>query len=184
MAIMSMALFSFKGRAGSANDEAKGLQNLVDGDGRERKRTVLTTPAAATIVDLGQIENMRFFHAPFPAKQDRWEHDNALSVGNGLVRGKLVYAKSKAPDSKHPSWISVKVTGELKNPEVKEGGSVMKNLLYKVEGEQTYDSTAREWVAGKHTLTLSFDLYVLDELRGVATGTVIAGLSKRPIEKE
>ena len=63
---------------------------------------------------------------------------------------------------------AVKVAGTLTADNVKgQGGTMIKDGKYKVTGEQTYDTERKEWVAGKLTMDVSFQM--TDGTKVVAT---------------
>jgi hypothetical protein len=144
---------------------------VVDEEGKEVKRQVVAGPGAKPLVDNGMIANALLFHPPFPAGRDEWQADTELSMGNGgYARGKLTYRK--VPGGK--GGQAVKVSGTLTNDAFPQPGTplVIKAARYVVQGEQTYDPAQQEWVAGKLTIDVSFEMTANNQPLGSTKGTM------------
>jgi hypothetical protein len=154
----------------------------VDEAGKEVKRNVVAGPGARSLVDNGMIANALLFHPPFHADKDEWQADAEISLGSGgFVKGKLTYKKMQGGKAGQ----AVKVTGTLTNDNFKLPGSpaAMKNVRYVVNGEQTYDPDQKEWIAGKLSLDVSYQMVADDKPVGMAKGTMAVTLEKLPAKK-
>jgi len=155
----------------------------VDKVGKEVKRELLAGPGAEDFVAKGTMSNAMMFHAPFVPDQNEWDAGAEITLGNGgFVKGNLVYHKGAVGKGKVP----VKVSGTLTNDAYNEPGSplTIENARYVVNGDQTYDPARREWVSGKLTLDVSFDLSADGNSVGQAKGTIIANLALLPSQKK
>ena len=113
------------------------------------------------------IANTTLFHPWYAADKDEWQADMEVSTGQGLASGKVTY--TKVPGGK--GGQAVKVSGTLTAEGVKgAGGTTIKEGKYVVTGEQTYDTTRKEWVAGKLALDISFKVAKGDTPVGVRQG--------------
>lgn len=149
----------------------------VDQNGKEVKRTLLAGPGAKSLVDNNLIANALLFHPPFPQDKSEWEADSEVSMGEGgSAKGKLSYQKVASDKGVQ----LVKVSGKLMNDSFQRPGTplTIKDSIYVVSGEQTYDLAQQEWVSGKLTMRVSFKMTMGEKLVGTATGTMIASLEK------
>lgn len=149
----------------------------VDEEGKEVKRMVIAGPGARALVDNGMIANALLFHPPFPAGRDEWQADAELSMGNGgYAKGRLTY--QKVPGGK--GGQAVKVSGTLTNDGFLLPGTPLafKAARYVVSGEQTYDAAQQDWVAGKLTIDVSFQMTLNNQPAGSAKGTMAVTFEK------
>ena len=99
------------------------------------------------------VETLVSIHAPVPEGLDAWEAPSRLAMGQGqTARGTL---RCTRLGGSGPS--RVKVEGVLKGEGVV-AGNLIKDGTYTVEGEQTYDPKAREWVAARWTVRVDNEL--------------------------
>ena len=154
----------------------------VDNNDKEVKRTIVAGAGAKTLVDNGLIANAVLFHPAYFTDKDEWQSDAEISMGNGgFAKGKLTY--KKVPGGK--GGQAVKVTGTLSNDNFKQPGSplVIKDVKYVVTGEQTYDPAVKEWVSGKLTIDVSFQIVFEDDTKVSNKGTMVMTLEKLPAKK-
>ncbi len=141
----------------------------LDDDGAIAKQKVNSDPAAKDFVASGMVTNCLLFHAPFPAGKEKWTRNIEYSMlGGGTATGVLTYEKqpdaaasSTSPgDAGSERQPSVKVSGTLKAPFIRDSyGRIMaRNVEVELQGQQTYDLAAKEWIAGVHTATVVFTL--------------------------
>jgi hypothetical protein len=155
----------------------------VDAVGREVKRKVVAGPGARLILDQGVIANALLFHPPFLADKKEWQAHAEFPLGNdGHVKGKLKYTKAEGKKGKSV----VKVAGTLTNDSFTATGRpiTIKDARYKVKGEETYDPAEREWVSGKLTIDVSFQMLAGEKELGSAKGTIEATFTKLEGKKD
>ena len=152
----------------------------VDATGKEVKRTVVAGRGAAVLLDNGMIANCTMFHPWYSADKDEWQAVMEAGTDNGVVSGKVTY--TKVPGGK--GGQAVKVKGTLAADGVKgKDGSTLKDGKFPVTGEQTYDPTRKEWIAGKLTMDVSFKLAEHDKDLATAKGTMVFTLEMLPEKK-
>jgi hypothetical protein len=154
----------------------------VDENGREVKRTVVAGPGAKALLENGMIANALLFHPPFRRDQAEWQADSEISMGNGgYAKGKLTYKRTAGGKGGQ----AVKVSGTLTNAGFKQPGTglTVKNAKYVVSGGQTYDPAQQEWVAGKVTIDVSFEMADDDRPLGSAKGTMLVTFAELPGKK-
>jgi hypothetical protein len=154
----------------------------VDEDGKEIKRQVIAGPGAKDLIAQGVIANALLFHAPFMRTTEEWSAPAEVSMGNGgFAKGKLTYRKT--PGGK--SGQAVKVSGTLSNEGFRQPGTPQSitKVKYAIRGEQTYDPTQQEWVSGKLSIDVSFQLAADDTVIGAATGTMVMSFEELPGNK-
>lgn len=140
----------------------------VDASGKEQKRTIVAGPGAKELIDSGMIANTTLFHPWYAADKDEWEAPMELSAGMmAMATGKVKY--TKIPGGKGGQAVKVAGTLRLDGAQAP-GGLVFKNGKYTVSGEQTYDPDRGEWIAGKLTLDVAFQLHDAEKPVGGATG--------------
>ncbi len=144
----------------------------LDAEGGETARKLLIDENS-TLVENGIIDNTRMFHVKVPSDKTQWEAPTKFSMGSGqFARGNLTYEKLPgASDAKPDSPVRVKVSGDLK-AEGKLGAGEIKNGLYKVSGEQTYDPSKKEWTSGELNVDVTLDILAAGQPAGSATGTM------------
>ena len=136
-----------------------------DADGKEVKRTIMSSPDAKVMIDNGMIVNALLFHPPYYAGKAEWQSDSEISMGNGgTAKGKLHYKKAEGN--------TFQVAGVLSNDEFKmeATGLTLKNAKYIVEGSQRYDPAMREWVAGKMDIKVGYEMALGTTNLGTASG--------------
>jgi hypothetical protein len=123
----------------------------LDAIGKELKRTFIAEPGAAQIIDDGgMIANALLFHPGYPPDSPEWQAHMEIGTGQkGLASGNVTY--TKVPGGK--AFQLVKVSGTLAT----DGVRAPKGLKYVVNGEQTYDISRSEWVAGKLNMGVTID---------------------------
>lgn len=150
----------------------------VDETGKETKRTVVAGPGAAVLLEHGMIANCTMFHPWYAAGEDEWQAVVEVGTDNGVASGKVTYTKV-------PGGKAVKVKGTLTADGVKgKDGVTIKAGKYVVAGEQTYDPTRKEWVAGTLTMDVSFKLVENNKDLGTAKGTLTATFEMLPAKKK
>jgi hypothetical protein len=98
-------------------------------------------------------------------------------MGNGgFAKGKLTYTKT--PSGK--GLQSVKVSGTLTNAGFKIPNTpvAITTARYVVTGEQSYDPAKRNWVSGKLTIDLLYDMSADNKPIGDAKGQMIVTFEK------
>jgi len=151
----------------------------IDENGKEVKRKLVAGPGAKEWVDNGVFENSLVFHPPFMRDQDKWEAPMAIPTGlAGSIKGDVTYKKLDA-DKKR---VKVSVAGELTadSVDVPGKGFSLNNAKYVIKGEQVFDLTQREWVSGKLTIEVSFELFAGKKQISTATGTIEANMEMLP----
>ncbi len=145
------------------------LEIEVDAQGVETKRTMLAKEGAHSWVDSDIHLSCLIFHPPYVEGHDQWEHDAAVSMGNGVVAtGKLTY--TRVPDAQVPT---VKVTGTLGAKDAKmANGVVVTDATYVADGEMTYDPAVHEWVTGKLHFDCNMTMAVPTGDSGTSKGTM------------
>jgi hypothetical protein len=152
----------------------------LDDAGKELKRTVVAGRGAAPLIENGMVANTLMVHPWYPADKNEWQADLEVSAGQGLASGKATY--TKVPGGK--GGQAVKVAGTLTADGVKgAGGLTIKDGKYVVSGEQTYDTTRKEWVAGKLNMDVSFKMVMGETTVGSATGTMAVTFEMLPGKK-
>ena len=152
----------------------------LDQTGKEVKRTILAGPAGrAVFVNQGMLTNMRFFHVPFPAKDDSWVVSNEITVGQAgqTAKGALRYEKKDSKNS-NPKLITVRVSGTLKADNI--GGAaapLSSRVTYIVSGEQTYSLQQKEWVAGNLLFDVTIDYLRKEEKVATSKGAIKLSLT-------
>jgi hypothetical protein len=123
----------------------------VDAAGKELKRTILAEPGAAQIIEQGgMIANTLLFHPWYSTDTNEWQARMEIGTGQGGVAGgNVTYTKVTSGKGVQ----AVKVSGTLTT----DGAKVPTGLKYVVSGEQTYDISLGEWVAGKLTMDVTID---------------------------
>lgn len=123
----------------------------VDANGKELKRAILAEPGAAQIIEQGSmLANALLFHPWYSADRNEWQGRMEIGTGQGgVASGNVTYTKT--PSGKGVQVV--KVSGTLTT----DGAKVPKGSKYVVSGEQTYDISLGEWVAGKLTMDVTTD---------------------------
>lgn len=143
----------------------------VDETGREVRRDVVAGPGAKDLVAQGMIANALLFHPPYPDDRDVWESAAEVSMGNGgFARGELTYRKAPVAGGRR----KVTVSGTLANEGFNVAGTplMVTNARYTVRGEQTFDPTMGEWVAGKLLMDATFRMVAAGNPPAEATATM------------
>lgn len=149
-----------------------------DADGKEVKRTIMSSPDAKDMIDNGMIVNALLFHPPYYSGKTEWQSESEIRMGKGgTAKGKLRYKKSEGN-----TW---QVTGTLSNDEFmrENDGFTLKKAKYAVDGSQSYDAALREWVAGKMSINVGYEMYQDDTKVGTANGTMRATFERIEPEK-
>jgi hypothetical protein len=154
---------------------------LVDEDGKELKRTVLARKEAQSLIANGAITNAVLFHPPHPSGKKRWEVDGEFTMGNGAyAKGILTYRKRAETGARE----QYEVKGTLTKDKVKGPGTLAtKNVRYLVSGTNTYDTAVHEWVAGRLTADVSFEIVDGDKVMVNSKGTLVVTFKMVPPAK-
>jgi hypothetical protein len=153
----------------------------VDKEGKELKRTLSAAPTARPLVDNGTASLARLFHPPFPSSKDKWEAPAEVNIGgDAYVRGQLTYEKAGPAGD---GLVKVRVSGTLTNREAQRGGLTMKDVVYKVQGEDVYDTRRAQWQSGKLVMDVSYAVYSGDQELGSSRGQISASLFTLPRKK-
>lgn len=123
----------------------------LDDTGKIEKRSALVNKQALDFLDhmeWGITDIATSVQQPFMADQDEWTVETEMGIGNGLM------AKGTLTMKKVPGGIggqAVKVTGTFSKENFTHPGVNVYFTSYteKVEGVQTYDAAAHEWIAGQ-----------------------------------
>jgi hypothetical protein len=102
-----------------------------------------------------------------------------MPFGRGqTATGALRYAKRPAEEKSKDGLVQVDVTGFLKVSGKHELAEI-KRGAYKVAGRQTYDTTAKDWVSGKFTVTAGFEAVTPNGVTIKADGPVTFTMTRR-----
>jgi hypothetical protein len=145
---------------------------LVTGKNGEEKITIVARPGAKDLLDNGMIANALLFHPWFPTGRNQWQSTREISMGNGgYAKGSLTYIKQAGGKA---GQIPVKVSGTLTNDGFKMPNSSLsiKAARYVVNGSQTYDTARGEWISGKLSLKISFQMTNNENLMATAEGAM------------
>ena len=124
---------------------------MVDDNGKPITRKMVARDGAKLILEHGLVANALLFHPPFLTKQNEWEFESEISLGNGrFATGTLHYLKL----ARSSKGQIVKVTGTLTNSEPTEG---ITETRFVVTGDQVFDSTVNEWVSGSLLIDCEFE---------------------------
>ncbi len=142
----------------------------IDDNGHEVKRTIVAGPGAESLIQQGMIANALLFHPPYFADKNEWEAEMTVSIGNGgYGKGKVLY--KKVPGGKNGQ--NVQVSGTLTNDGYKAPGNPLTvKSKHIVVGEQTYDPTANEWIAGKLTMDVAMHMTANGQAVGAGNGVM------------
>jgi len=153
----------------------------VDAVGKEVKRKVLAGPGAIGVLDSGLIANCTMFHPWYESDKDEWRADVEVSAGEAVVKGPLAYKKTAG--GKGGQQI-VKVSGTLAADGVKDRkGNTIKDGKYTITGQQTYDPTRQEWIAGQWSMDIAFAMTRNDKELARAKGTMAVTFEMLPEKK-
>lgn len=157
---------------------------VLNENGREKKRTLSSDPAAAFLIKNNVLANARLFHPWFPPNETRWDAPCEMPLADGKrTKGELHYEKLKParPDAK-PTLVRVKVSGTLSYDEKGEKGGRAVEARYEVSGEQTYDTRIHDWASG--TLTMKMSVRATEPGKPVETltGTSTIKLKERALK--
>ena len=134
------------------------LCKLVTDKNGEERVTIITKPGAKGLLDNGIIANALLFHSRFPTDKNQWQSTREISMGNGgFAKGTLTYIKQARDRTRQ---TLVKVSGIFTKDAFKLPDSPLriKNARYVVNGSQTYDTARGEWVSGKLSFKISFQM--------------------------
>jgi hypothetical protein len=152
----------------------------MDESGKEIKRTIVAGRAAVPVLATGLIANSTFFH-PWFSSEDEWRIDQEISSAENLAKGPVTYKKT--PGGKAGLQV-VKVTGTLTADGGRDSdGHMVKDSKFTVAGEQTYDTTRKEWVAGKLTMDMAFKVTRNEKEVGSAKGAMTMTFKLLPDRK-
>jgi hypothetical protein len=154
----------------------------VDATGQELERELVAAAGAKEMMDNGIVANATLFHAPFPVSAAEWQAKREVSMGNGgFANGELAYRKTNVGNDGH----EVAVSGTLTNDNYQGPGNplTIKDARYEVEGQQTFDAKLEEWIAGKWTLGVSFELDLAGTPLGSASGTMVVEFERLAAEQ-
>ena len=152
----------------------------LDADGKEVKRTVVAGRGPVSVLDTGLVANCRFFH-PWYSPGDEWRLNQEISSGENVAKGPVTY--KKMPAGKAGLQV-VKMIGTLTADGVKDSdGDTVKDSKFTVSGEQTYDTTRKEWVAGKLRMDVAFKMARDDKEVGAAKGEMTMTFEMLPDKK-
>jgi len=153
----------------------------TDEAGKELKRTVIAGRGASGVLDNGLVANCMMFHPWYESDKDEWRADVEVSAGETSVKGPLAY--KKMPGGKGGQQI-VKVSGTLTADGVKDRkGNTIKDGKYTITGQQTYDTTRKEWVAGQWSMDIAFAMTRNDKELARAKGTMAVTFEMLPEKK-
>ena len=153
---------------------------VLDEHGKETSRKIIAKPGAVAMVENGQVENARMFHAPFYADKKTWKSPIKMSLGNGnFASGPLTY-KVKSTDSKTGN-VTVEVSGKL-NAKGKQGPLDIVNAVYDVKGSQVFNPKKKDWDSAKYDIAIVFDLAQNGKTIANAKGTMKVGLKPAKIK--
>lgn len=153
---------------------------VLDEHGKETSRKIIAKPGAVAMVENGQVENARMFHAPFYADKKTWKSPVKMSLGNGnFASGPLTY-KVKSTDSKTGN-VTVEVSGKL-NAKGKQGPLDIVNAVYDVKGSQVFNPKKKDWDSAKYDIAIVFDLAQNGKTIANAKGTMKVGLKPAKIK--
>jgi hypothetical protein len=176
---------------GTADAVALGMLNTfgaplatikLDDEGGEISRVPLISTGPLAVP--GIIDNARVFHVRYSTEKPRWDAPVTLPMAKGeAARGRLQFEKLPAPPTAQAdSPMRVKVSGTLSS-NAAINGVQLKNAVYKVSGEQTYDPIARDWSAGNWKVDMAWDMVRDDKPQGSAAGTMTLTLGRLPSPK-
>jgi hypothetical protein len=135
----------------------------LDAHGHETGRTILVESRTAP-VQVGLADTILSVHAPFPDDLDRWEAPGRIAMGLGRsAEGTLRFEKVEKPGP--DGTVRVAVSGTLKVEGVLGPGKV-KNGVYTVKGEQTFDLPTKGWRSARWTVDVALDVTTLDDQPG------------------
>ncbi|NLE58732.1 MAG: hypothetical protein GX616_10250 [Planctomycetes bacterium] len=151
----------------------------VDASGKETRRTVVAGAGAKSMVDNGMIANALLFHPPFPPQRKEWQADAEFSTGNGgSAQGKLTYTTVPGRGPRRLFKVSGKCSRE--SFRLPDKPLTMKDVLFVVSGEQTYDPAQRAWVSGKLAVDVSFQMITDDQTTTSAKGKMTLSCEESP----
>jgi len=139
------------------------------------RRTRLIDPDAKPVFDQALIANALLFHPEFPDKQETWQSPAGVHMGNNaLAKGKLTYVKVPGNSSRP----TTRVSGTLVNAAVTsaDGQTTIKNAQYVVGGQQTYDMARHEWISGKLSIDVTYQLFEEDREVAKTAGKMVLTL--------
>jgi hypothetical protein len=148
---------------------------VADEEGRAKEGKFHAGAGAQKLVDDGQIDNARVFHAPFPKELNRWEAPVKIGMGEGgFATGTLAYEKVKVSDR----YVEVNVTGKA---EAKLDKPTTRVASYEIKGKQYYDTQVKEYVGGRLDMEVK-SVTVTDGVKTTGVGTTIWTLQPRKVE--
>ncbi|MDF1664380.1 MAG: HEAT repeat domain-containing protein [Planctomycetota bacterium] len=127
----------------------------LDKEGKERTRKVTVAGEYGEHLD-ATIDNVRWFHPYFPAK-NRWGAFRTFDIGNG---GKLdAYFSYKRLGEKDAAGNSViEVSADVSKDVISTNRGKLHKATYRISGVQSYDEKQKLWVSGKTKVTFSYTL--------------------------
>ena len=135
----------------------------LDEYGQELDGETTSVPGAEVALGAGIIPAARLFHAPFFEGRPSWTAPAELSMGAGrYARGELTYTVSSDREPNAPNTVKVGVAGTLVGEEGQADGEIQ-NAVYRVTGEQHFDTDLGHWKAGHLDVALSFDTQIQDQ---------------------
>lgn len=153
----------------------------LDALGREINRTVVAGRGVVAVLDRGIIANCTMFHPWYAPDQDEWKAYIAIGTVESVANGTVTY--KKVPGGKAGLQL-VKLNGTLTDDDhTDRHGNTIIDRKYTVAGEQSYDTTRKEWVTGNLTMDIYFKLARNDKELGTAKGTATATFEMLPEKK-
>jgi hypothetical protein len=125
----------------------------LDAEGAEVSRELKIK--SGLFIENNVFDNTRIFHPRFARAEKAWDAPAVFPLGERqLARGTLHYAKQSEP--RKGGLVGVDVSGDLEVTG-KMGRAEMKKGTYKVKGEQTFDPSLGQWVAGRLEVEIDFE---------------------------
>lgn len=152
---------------------------VLAADGAEVSRK--TKVEEGMLIEAHAVELARLFHPRFPEGESKWEAPVVMPFGRGqTATGALRYAKRPAegPSKEKGGLVQVDVTGFLQVSGKHEMAEIRRGA-YKVAGRQAYDTAAKDWVAGKLTVTAGFEAVTPNGVTIKGDGPVTFTMNRR-----
>lgn len=145
----------------------------LDENGNVVKKEMLKENGASPVASEDMVANAMLFHPSYSADDASWDSETRMGMGNGgFVTGDLTYTRGTPNGESIPFTVKGDLSKEsIQMPNVP---FILKDVVYKVTGTQTYDSKTKQWQDGKFNIDISYQMNIQGKDLGGAKGTIVA----------